>query len=30
MRASKFSGPRKAFILKEGDDGMSVAEICRS
>lgn len=29
MKASKFSEARKAFILKQGDDGVPVAEICR-
>jgi putative transposase len=29
MRASKFSDAQKAFILKQGADGMSVAVICR-
>jgi putative transposase len=29
MNASKFSDAQKAFILKQGDDGVSVAEICR-
>lgn len=29
MRASKFSDSQKAFILKQGDDGVPVAEICR-
>jgi len=29
MRASKFSDAQKAFILKQGADGMPVAEICR-
>ena len=29
MKASKFSDAQKAFILKQGDDGVSVAEICR-
>ena len=29
MKASKFSEVQKAFILKQGSDGMSVAEICR-
>ena len=29
MRASRFSDAQKAFILKQADDGMSVAEICR-
>ncbi len=29
MRASKFSDAQKAFILKQGDDGVPVAEICR-
>jgi putative transposase len=29
MKASKFSGAQKAFILKQGNDGMPVADICR-
>jgi putative transposase len=29
MKASKFSDTQKAFILKQGDDGVPVAEICR-
>ena len=29
MKASKFSDAQKAFILKQGDDGVLVAEICR-
>jgi putative transposase len=29
MKASKFSDAHKAFILKQGDDGVPVAEICR-
>jgi putative transposase len=29
MRASKFSDSQKAFILKQGDDGVPVAEVCR-
>jgi putative transposase len=29
MTASKFSDARKAFILKQGADGIPVAEICR-
>lgn len=29
MKASKFSDTQKAFILKQGDDGVTVAEICR-
>lgn len=28
-KASKFSDAQKAFILKQGDGGMPVAEICR-
>ena len=30
MKASKFSDAQKAFILKQGDDGVPVAEICQS
>ena len=29
MKASQFSETQKAFILKQGRDGMPVAEICR-
>jgi putative transposase len=29
MKASKFSDVQQAFILKQGDDGVPVAEICR-
>lgn len=29
MKASNFSEAQKAFILKQGDDGVPVAEICR-
>ena len=29
MKASKFSDAQKAFILKQGAEGMPVAEICR-
>ena len=29
MKASKFSDAQKAFILKQGADGMLVADICR-
>ena len=29
MKASRFSDAQKAFILKQGDDGMPVADICR-
>jgi putative transposase len=29
MKASQFSDPQKAFILKQGADGVPVAEICR-
>jgi putative transposase len=28
MKASNFSDAQKAFILKQGDDGLPVAEIC--
>ena len=28
MKASKFSDAQKAFILKQGSDGMPVADIC--
>jgi putative transposase len=29
MKASAFSDAQKAFILKQGKDGVPVAEICR-
>lgn len=29
MRASKFTDAQKAFILKQADEGMPVAEVCR-
>ena len=29
MKASKFSDAQKAFILKQGADGMLVADLCR-
>ena len=29
MKASKFSDEQKAFILKQGSDGVPVADICR-
>lgn len=29
MRASRISDAQKAFILKQGADGLSVADICR-
>lgn len=29
MKASKFTESQKAFILKQGEEGTSVAEICR-
>ena len=29
MRASKFTDAQKAFILKQGEQGISVTEICR-
>jgi putative transposase len=29
MKASKFTDAQKAFILKQGKDGVAVAEICR-
>lgn len=29
MKASRFSDAQKAFILKQGADGMTVADICR-
>ena len=29
MKASKFSDTQKVFIIKQGEDGTAVAEICR-
>ncbi|MFU7528084.1 transposase [Qipengyuania sp. ASV99] len=29
MKTSKFTDPQKAFVVKQGEDGTSVAEICR-
>ena len=29
MKASKFPDAQKAFIINQGDDGTTVAEICR-
>ena len=29
MKASKFSDAQKAFIIKQGEDGTPIAEICR-
>ena len=29
MKASGFSDAQKAFILKQGTDGMPVADVCR-
>ncbi len=29
MKASKFWGVQKAFIIKQGEEGTPVAEICR-
>ena len=29
MKASKFTDAQKAFILKQGEEGLPVAEICR-
>ncbi|MEQ8585029.1 MAG: transposase [Thalassobaculaceae bacterium] len=29
MKASKFSDAQKAFIIKQGEDGTPVAEVCR-
>jgi putative transposase len=29
MKASKFSEAQNAFILKQGKDGLAVADICR-
>ena len=30
MKASKFTEAQKAFILRQGEEGTPVAEICRS
>jgi putative transposase len=29
MKASQFTDAQKAFIIKQGEEGMAVAEICR-
>ena len=29
MKASKFSDAQKAFVLKQAEDGVPVAEVCR-
>ena len=29
MKASKFADAQKVFIIKQGEEGMTVAEICR-
>lgn len=29
MKASQFTDAQKAFIIKQGEEGMTVAEICR-
>ncbi len=29
MKASKFTDAQKAFIIKQGEEGATVAEICR-
>ena len=29
MKASKFTDAQKAFILKQGEEGIPVAEVCR-
>lgn len=29
MKASKFGDAQKAFIIKQGEDGTPVAEVCR-
>ena len=29
MKASKFTDAQKAFILKQGEEGVAVAEVCR-
>lgn len=29
MKASKFTGAQKAFVIKQGEEGTPVAEVCR-
>ena len=29
MKASKFTDARKAFVIKQGEEGVPVAEVCR-
>ena len=29
MKASRFTDAQKAFILKQGEDGVPIAEVCR-
>lgn len=29
MKASKFTDPQKAFVIKQGEEGTPVAEVCR-
>ena len=29
MKASRFTDAQKAFVIKQGEDGVAVAEICR-
>ena len=29
MKSSKFSDAQKAFVLRQGEDGVPVAEVCR-
>lgn len=29
MKASKFTDAQKAFVIKQGEEGMPVAEVCR-
>ena len=29
MKASRFADAQKAFVLKQGEEGTSVAELCR-
>ena len=29
MKASRFSDAQKAYVLKQGEEGVPVAEICR-
>lgn len=29
MKASRFTDAQKAFVLKQGEDGVTVSDICR-